>query len=93
MKKEKDYILETEKIRQRQATKEKIKKMTKPYLLTRVLAGLLDLVFLAILSFSLAFLSYSTIFKKIGYFDLIETQLSITKESGLYVEYKENSYV
>ena len=93
MKKEKDYILETEKIRQKQATKEKIKKMTKPYLLTRVLAGLLDLVFLAILSFSLAFLSYGTVFKSIGYFDLINTQLTLTKESGLFVEYKENSYV
>ena len=86
-------VVETEKIRQKQATKEKIKKMTKPYLLTRVLAGLLDLVFLAILSFSLAFLSYGTIFKSIGYFDYIDTQLSLTKESGLFVEYKENAYV
>ena len=91
--KQKDYILETEKIRKRQETKEKIKKMTKPYLLTRVVAGLLDLVFLAILSLALAFLSYNTVFKKIGYFDLINTQLTLTHESGLFVEYKENSYV
>ena len=78
--KQKDYILETEKIRKRQETKEKIKKMTKPYLLTRVVAGLLDLVFLAILSLALAFLSYNTVFKKIGYFDLINKQLTLTKE-------------
>ena len=78
---------------EKQIRKEKIEKITRPYLLKRMVCGLLDLVMVFIVLFIFQYIAKLTLYKPLGYQESLETILRISDESGLFVKINERSYI
>ena len=92
MKRYKDEISMMEKINE-QNRKEKLSKLPKPFLLKRVWAGLLDIIFIVILAIGFEFVFSKTILNFSGFNSLIGETREMYLDSNLYIQSENNSYI
>lgn len=92
MKRYKDEISMMEKINE-QNRKEKLSKLPKPFLLKRVWAGLLDIIFIVILAIGFEFVFSKTILNFSGFNSLIDETKEMYFDSNLYIQSENNSYI
>lgn len=92
MKRYKDEISMMEKINE-QNRKEKLSKLPKPFLLKRVWAGLLDIIFIVILAIGFEFVFSKTILNFSGFNSLIDETKEMYLDSNLYIQSENNSYI
>lgn len=92
MKRYKDEISMMEKINE-QNRKEKLSKLPKPFLLKRVWAGLLDIIFIVILAIGFEFVFSKTILNISGFNSLIDETREMYLDSNLYIQSENNSYI
>lgn len=92
MKRYKDEISMMEKINE-QNRKEKLSKLPKPFLLKRVWAGLLDIIFIVILTIGFEFVFSKMILNFSGFNSLIDETKEMYLDSNLYIQSENNSYI
>ena len=73
--------------------REKINKLAKPMLLTRIWSGLLDIILILLISFGVEMGLVGLFSKPVGYYTLIDNIQTMYGDSGLYYLDENNNYV